>query len=107
LPLGAERPDREASETPLPVLQRAVSEQASDSIRECYDDALKSDPTLTGDLVVHIASRGGQNETVVGGPLTLRESVGGCVQRAIESVRFPIARDDVAWLHLPIRFARA
>lgn len=103
-PTGAIVPDSAASPIPAAELQRLLFAQG-DGIRKCYAEMSRSNHELSGDLIVSLAILDGRQVSALTGKESLRHSLGWCIRRELESVKFP-AHDDVAWVHFPLRFSR-
>ena len=104
VPALAPRPTR--ADTPISpeALMHAIEAQAAEQLRACYTLGLERDDALGGELVVSLLVRpDARVEAASGGQRKLRQALGACVERAIQTVSFGTPAEAV-WVHIPLLF---
>jgi hypothetical protein len=91
---------------PADVIQRIVR-MNNGRFRMCYENALKSNPTLSGRVATRfVISRDGAVASVQDGGSDLPDqSVVQCVVRSFSNLSFPAPKDGVATVTYPIMFS--
>jgi outer membrane biosynthesis protein TonB len=108
-PIEDGKPERASGEGKLPreSVQRVVRSH-NPAIRLCYEQALREDPTLKGEVEVAftIGLDGNVSATSTGPKTDLPDpSVVACVKRVFQKMEFPMPEGGVVKVSYPITFA--
>jgi len=87
-------------------LERRMN-QARRELRRCYEDALKSEPTLAGELVleIEIDTQGSSTKVLPAGALAAH-AVAACAVGVVKRLRFPAPRRGKVSVRYPLTFRR-
>jgi len=90
-----------------PEVIRRIIRAHFNRIRLCYDKALKSDPTLTGDLKVKftIDPKGATKDATIADGTITDATMRSCVTGVFSSISFPEPEGGVVLVTYPIEFA--